>query len=481
MSLYLKYRPQNFASVVGQDHAKKTIQAALKNHSLSHAYLFCGPRGTGKTSLARILAKGLNCLNPVDGFEPCNECDICHAINAGKLVDLIEIDAASNRGIDEIRELREKIVFSPSQAKTKVYIIDEIHMLTKEAFNALLKTLEEPPAHAYFVLATTEAHKIPETIISRCQQFNFNRINMSDISGRLQEIADTEGGEYEKEALNLIAKLSNGGLRDAIGLLEQMMTAGKITLNMVSESLGLSGGDHLEKFFAYLLERKALKAIELLNQIKASGKSTTQFLKEAIGYFREQMLINLGNSQDTRIIMSFIDIFTEAGHLMDLSPIPELPIEMAIIKACEFNTDVPEKPEKSEKEQAASNQPIEEIAPSPLQKDLNLEIVKKDWQRVLESIETPFIKMSLLDGEPTKYENAVLTIAFKSATFMDKVSSAANQAVVQQAFEKVFGCKLTLDLVVKKLDLSPITVKSEAPPEKRPSPVEMAAEVFGIK
>ena len=229
MSLYLKYRPQNFSTLVGQEHAKKTIQSALKSQSLSHAYLFCGPRGTGKTSLARILAKGLNCTSPVAEIEPCNQCEICQSINAGKLVDLIEIDAASNRGIDEIRELREKIVFSPSQAKTKVYIIDEVHMLTKEAFNALLKTLEEPPSHAYFVLATTEAHKIPETIVSRCQQFSFSRIDVTDISRRLEEIAQNEGAKFEKNALDLIAKLSSGGLRDAIGLLEQMMTAGEVT------------------------------------------------------------------------------------------------------------------------------------------------------------------------------------------------------------------------------------------------------------
>ena len=178
MSLYLKYRPQDFQSVVGQDHVVKTVQNALKRDSINHAYLFSGPRGTGKTSMARIIAKALNCTNIKDKIEPCNQCSICESINNGRLVDMIEIDAASNRGIDEIRELREKIVFAPSQARTKVYIIDEVHMLTKEAFNALLKTLEEPPEHAYFILATTEAHKIPETIISRCQQFTFKRIGI---------------------------------------------------------------------------------------------------------------------------------------------------------------------------------------------------------------------------------------------------------------------------------------------------------------
>ena len=222
MSLYLKYRPQNFKTIVGQDHIVTTLKNAIKHESLTHAYLFSGSRGTGKTSLARIIAKSLNCTNLEEGVEPCDKCENCEAVLKGRLVDLIEIDAASNRGIDEIRELREKILFAPTQGKAKVYIIDEVHMLTKEAFNALLKTLEEPPAHAYFILATTEAHKIPETIISRCQQFNFRRISAEDIVKRLQEIGEEESVQAEPDALDLIAKISSGSLRDAIGLFEQM-------------------------------------------------------------------------------------------------------------------------------------------------------------------------------------------------------------------------------------------------------------------
>jgi len=483
MSLYLKYRPQNFATLVSQDHAKITIQNALRNHSLAHAYLFCGPRGTGKTSLARILAKGLNCLNPIGGSEPCNQCNICTSINAGKLVDLIEIDAASNRGIDEIRELRERIVFAPSQAKTKVYIIDEVHMLTKEAFNALLKTLEEPPEHAYFVLATTEAHKIPETIVSRCQQFSLNRIGVQDISRYLEKIAINEGAIYQKEALDLIARLSGGAMRDAIGLLEQMMTSGEVTMERVSENLGLTGSEHLEKFFGHLMERKPLKAVELLNQVRAKGKNTTQFLREVIAYFREQMLINLGNSEDTRLILGFIDTFTEAGRQIDLSSIPELPIEMAIIRSCGFQTETPKAVE------ATSVAPAKEVtktssvsfpSASVSSEEVGLNQIKKDWQRVLESIDTPFIRMSLQDGEPVSYDSGILTISFKSSTFMEKVNSASNQADVQRAFEKVFGKKLSLNLELRKVKLSPLIKKSEEPENAPPTAVEMASEVFGI-
>jgi len=484
MSLYLKYRPQNFKTLVGQAHAKQTIQNALIANSLSHAYLFCGPRGTGKTSLARILAKSLNCLN-VQGAEPCNECEICNSINEGRLVDMIEIDAASNRGIDEIRELRDKIVFSPSQAKTKVYIIDEVHMLTKEAFNALLKTLEEPPSHAYFVLATTEAHKIPETIISRCQQFTFNRIAIADIVGRLEEIVQAENSKAETEALYMIAKLSSGGLRDAIGLLEQMMASGDVTLEAVTKNLGLTGSDHLEKFFNHLVDRKALKAIELVTQMKSNGHSIPQFLREIISYFREQMLINLGNSQDTKTIIGFIDIFTEAKGQIDLSPIPELPIEIAIIKACQFDIQEIEVVNKSINEVAVVKEnkiPEKEESKSHLivevGTNLDFKRIKADWKRVLDAIETPFIKMSLLDGEPVGYEAGILTVSFKSAAFMEKINKGSNQETVQAALEKVYGSRISLNLEVKKVSIN-IENKGEVKSDK-PSAVEMASEVFGV-
>ncbi len=452
--------------------------------------------------MARILAKGLNCLDPIGGFQPCNKCEICMSINAGKLVDMIEIDAASNRGIDEIRELREKIVFAPSQAKTKVYIIDEVHMLTKEAFNALLKTLEEPPSHAYFVLATTEAHKIPETIISRCQQFSFNRISVNDITERLNEILLSEGGSAEKEAVELIAILSAGGLRDAIGLLEQMMTTGKVTVEEVTRQLGLTGKEYLETFFNYLVDRKALKAIELLSMMKAKGQSMSQFIREIVGYMREQMLINLGNSHETATIVGFIDIFLQAKQQIDLSPIPELPIEMAIVKACKFEIS-DEFIEISASEDGHKISPddkagrtsgvltktiSEKTKPAEAKTEdhttavttaLDLSRIKKDWNRVLESIDTPFIKMSLQGGQPLRYEGEVLTISFESGTFLEKISSGANQAVVQDAFEKIYGKKLSLNLETGKIDLS-LKKKDKMPKEKGASAVEMATEVFGI-
>ena len=225
MSLYLTYRPDTFEHLVGQDHIVQTLKNALKEKRIAHAYLFCGPRGTGKTSAARLLAKAINCTSPDSNGGPCNTCDICNAMSANRLTDVIEIDAASNRGIDEIRDLKEKIKFTPNVAKFKVYIIDEVHMLSKEAFNALLKTLEEPPPHAYFILATTESYKVPETIISRCQRFDFHRVGIATLTSRLHFIAEKEHIECEEKALECIALRANGGLRDAIGLFEQAIVS----------------------------------------------------------------------------------------------------------------------------------------------------------------------------------------------------------------------------------------------------------------
>ena len=360
MSLYLKYRPQDFKTMVGQDHITTTLKNAIRHDALTHAYLFSGPRGTGKTSLARIVAKSLNCTNLEEGTEPCNRCENCEALLNGRLVDLIEIDAASNRGIDEIRELREKILFAPTQGKAKIYIIDEVHMLTKEAFNALLKTLEEPPAHAYFILATTEVHKIPETIISRCQQFNFKRITKENIVTRLQEIAEKEGVQAEPDALELISKTSSGSLRDAIGLFEQMTIDSAIIYQEVINSIGITGHMMIESFFQALLEKDIEKAVEMINQINGQGQNLNQFARELIAYLREQMLLGLSEQKNIDSIIEFIDIFSNAKQQINQSLIPQLPLEIAVIKACGFKTK-----EKPAKEEDLEESGLEETVVSP--------------------------------------------------------------------------------------------------------------------
>lgn len=487
MSLYLKYRPQNFKTVVGQDHIVSTLTNAIKHESLTHAYLFCGPRGTGKTSLARIIAKNINCTNLQEGVEPCDDCENCKAILNGRLVDLIEIDAASNRGIDEIRDLREKILFAPTQGKAKVYIIDEVHMLTKEAFNALLKTLEEPPEHAYFILATTEAHKIPETIISRCQHFNFKRITKEVIVTRLTGIAEEEKIQAEPDALELIAKMSSGGLRDAIGLFEQMNMDGTVIYQEILNSLGITGHMLIESFFQSLLNKDAVKAIEIINQVNGQGQNLNQFCGELISYLREQMLLGLNESKNIEEIMKFIDIFAEAKQQINQALIPQLPLEIAIIKACGFSVGEVTPAEVKQEKQKESSIPevVEEkpeVKPEEVAEaasgDLTLESIKENWQRVIDHIETPFIRMSFVDGDPVKFEEDNLYLVFKSGTLMEKVANPTNQGEILKAFETVLKRKINLKLEIKKITLKPVS-KSSDEKEQKTSVIEMAEEIFG--
>lgn len=252
LALYRAWRPQNFKDVIGQEHIIKTLENALINNKFSHAYLFSGPRGTGKTSVAKIFSKAINCNNSIDG-NPCNKCNTCVGITNGSIMDVIEIDAASNRGIEEIREIRENVKFTPTETKYKVYIIDEVHMLTTEAFNALLKTLEEPPEHVIFILATTEQHKIPLTIISRCQNFDFKRVSTKHMINRLKYVGEAEGYQIEEDALTLIARYSDGGMRDALSLLDQVMAVSDNTI-IVDSILNISGRISYQSF-SYIAEQ----------------------------------------------------------------------------------------------------------------------------------------------------------------------------------------------------------------------------------
>lgn len=342
MSLYRKYRPQNFANLVGQEHVRTTIINALTTGNVNHAYLFTGPRGTGKTSTARLLAKAINCenlqktQNAGNWVEPCETCDICKDITDGRLIDLIEIDAASNRGIDEIRDLREKIQFSPTRARSKVYIIDEVHMLTKEAFNALLKTLEEPPAHVYFILATTEVHKIPETILSRCQRFDFKRIDDKTLQDRLAFIAKEEKIEAEEAALEIIVRSAQGGLRDAIGLLEQLNQNGKLEFKHVQQALGISGKMSLDNLYESLSKKNVQAGLAEIHALYTEGYDLNQFNKDFLELLRKEMLISVeaGKIQDTAWVLKMIGYFQQSYEQMRFSTIPQLPLEVAIIQSC---------------------------------------------------------------------------------------------------------------------------------------------------
>ena len=269
---YRKWRPKSLGEVVGQEAITKTLKQAVAQGRTSHAYLFCGTRGTGKTSTARILAKAINCLSPKDG-EPDNECHICVGINEARALDLIEIDAASNRGIDDIRDLSDKVRFSPNESRYKIYIIDEVHMLTEPAFNALLKTLEEPPAHAVFILATTEAHKVPLTIISRCQRYDFRRIPIDQMVAKLAYISEQEGIEVSDEALHLVARIANGGLRDAENLLEQVVVSygSPISEDDVRQMLGLGGDEIVLELVRHIIGKSVKDGIAAVNDAYRAG------------------------------------------------------------------------------------------------------------------------------------------------------------------------------------------------------------------
>lgn len=360
--LYRKWRPQTFTDVVGQTHITETLMNEVRENRLAHAYLFTGTRGTGKTSCAKILSKAINCLHPVNG-NPCNECEICKGIDNGSVMDVVEIDAASNRGIEDIRALRDESAFSPAQATYRVYIIDEVHMLTIEAFNALLKTLEEPPEHVKFILATTEVQKLPSTILSRCQRFDFRRIESEDIADRLTYVCAHEDAQLTRDAAMLIARISDGGMRDALSLLDRCLSITRnVDASVVTDAAGIMNKSYLLNMARAFKEHDSSKALSLIDELHKSSCDAERLCSELTNYFRNILIIKTSKKPQNIIIatdeeiaelkdissefspaeiFNILNILNEASSAVKRTQNKRIEAEMAVIKICapEMNSD----------------------------------------------------------------------------------------------------------------------------------------------
>lgn len=523
-ALYRKYRPRSFSEVIGQEHVTRTLQNALATGRVVHAYLFSGPRGTGKTSTARILAKAVNCLAE-EGEKPCNDCFICRSVDEGRLLDLIEIDAASHTGVDDIRDLREKIHFAPSDARYKFYIIDEAHMLSTSAFNALLKTLEEPPAHAYFVLATTAPHKIPATILSRCQRFDFRPIPMKKIISRLEWIAEQEGLEVEREALELIARQATGSMRDADSLLDQVASYGdKITLLQVQTILGTTSSQAVADLVATLATREVSRGLALINETIADGADPKQFGQEIIEYLRGVLLIKVANQNPPDVtpemaqemalrakqfslagLLTTIRLFSRATLDKAAFP-PHLSLELAFVeatlpekmpKADETRTKSrpgPQHTKAKEGQETAPSSPaeaeIDKTLPSSETKDPQaLERIENLWEGLLTQIKkrNMHVEALLKSCQPMAVEEDVVVLGFYYPFHKGRIEEPRYKGLVEEVLGQAMGQPYHIECVLladrerrreppKKRDLKAV---KEDPLIK--AALEMGGEITEVK
>ncbi len=432
-AFYRKYRPSTFTDVVGQEHITKTLENAVKTGKTSHAYLFTGSRGTGKTSCAKILAKAVNCIDSHDG-NPCNNCEICKGIDSGAILDIIEIDAASNNGVDNIRDLREEANFTPANAKYRVYIIDEVHMLSIGAFNALLKTLEEPPAHVIFILATTEVHKLPSTILSRCQRFDFKRIPPEAIAERLKEVAVKENLQISDDGAMLIARIADGAMRDALSLLDRCSSyEGIIDSAVVANSAGLAGREHIFELCDCILEKDAAKALEVVNKLYNDSCDMERLIIELTSHFRNLMVSKaVKNFQDMIIcsqgeieiirqqsakttlatIMSCIDVLTASASTMKQGANRRTSAELCIIRLCTPSLDgdmnaILRRLSELESAVASGKITVKAETPAPVQAELNPEKIENTPKPVVEERKEPEKKEIPLPEPPPPQEETI--------------------------------------------------------------------------
>jgi len=524
--IYRKYRPQKFSDLVNQEHIRTTIENEIKTGSIAHAYLFSGPRGIGKTTTARLIAKSINCQNRKEGeSEPCNKCNHCQAVITGNFLDLIEIDAASNRGIDEIRELRERVRFSPSNGKYKVFIIDEVHMLTTEAFNALLKTLEEPPAHAIFILATTEPHKIPDTIISRCQRFDFKKVTVKELVKRLQKLSKLEEVEVAPEVLETIAIRSGGCIRDAESLLQQVLSLGEKKIGEKEASLVIPRSDQnlVIQFIQNIIENNIKSSLELIQKLTIEGVDLERFVSDTIEFLRkilvyksnasleldltkesEEKLKTLASQINNLPLVKLIELFLAKRKDIRQTEIPQLPLELLVLEFCESNKDVVNKvvnkvdkvnnTDEHEEKKIISNfsetekagqqsQPKARLASKraglPLAETINnsettntnIEELKEKWSNVLAEVQSnnQSICAFLKTGHIICINEDILELGFPYKFHQDTIKEDKNRKIIEDCISKITGQKLRLE--VKHIEASENN-SVETPREAGASPSE---------
>ena len=510
-ALYRKFRPDTFEDVKGQEHIVTTLKNQIQADRIGHAFLFCGTRGTGKTTVAKILARAVNCEHPVNG-SPCNECAACKAIQAGTSMNVIEIDAASNNGVDNIREIREEVAYRPTQGKYKVYIIDEVHMLSAGAFNALLKTLEEPPSYVIFILATTEAHKIPVTILSRCQRYDFHRISIDTITQRLQELMEKEGVDAEEKALRYVAKAGDGSMRDSLSLLDQCIAfylGERLTYDRVLDVLGTVDNEVFSKLLRQVLQGNVTECIHILEELLTGGKELGQFVSDFTWYMRNLLLVKTSENPeevldvstenmktlqeesqmiDSDTLMRYIRVFSELSSQLRYATQKRVMVEIGLIKLCrpamETNLDsvldrirvLEEKMEQGVPVMAVSGNQItegtypgntgkgtvfgdsgqqekvmakpEKAAPEDLQK------IKNNWKMIVGQTEGMF--KSFLSTATPKYNGNTgenkLYVEFTNDLAQNCVEDPTKKELLEALIARQIGKSVEVEMLLKKRD-----------------------------